>query len=384
MNRLWTPAFVFTSLGSLFTFASFYLLLPTLPLFIRELGGLETHVGLSVGVFNITAVMVRPVAGVLLDRYGRRPFLLAGVALFALCMYAYQWVGSVTALLLLRLVHGIGWAFGTTAATSTIADIVPPARRGEGVGWYGLAMTLSMAVGPLVATWTFAGWSFRGVFLLGTGLALLALASVSLARHPFRPAAERRRFQLLEPAAFPVALCLVLLTFAYGAVTTFLPLLAVSLAVNPGNFFLVYALALTAARPLAGRFSDRLGEGRIAVPATALAAAALLVLSAATGLGGMLLAAVLYGLGFGSALPSLQAALLRMVPRERFGVASATFSTAFDLGIALGSTLLGWVADAFGYRMVFTLAAASVGLSLAAFLVVVRPRLGQRGAVLPA
>ncbi|HEY8449470.1 MAG TPA: MFS transporter [Bacillota bacterium] len=384
MGRLWTPAFIFTSLGSLFTFTSFYLLLPTLPLFIQELGGLETHVGLSVGVFNITAVLIRPVAGLLLDRYGRRPFFLGGVALFALCMYAYGWVGSLAALFVLRFVHGIGWAFGTTSATTTVADVVPPARRGEGMGWYGLAMTLSMAVGPLLATWTLAGWSYRGVFVLGTILALLALASVSLVRHPFRPAAEQRRLQLLEPAAFPVALCMLLLTFAYGAVTTFLPLLAVSLAANPGTFFLVYALALTAARPLAGKLSDRLGEARIAVPAVSLAAAAMLVISAATGVGGLILAAILYGIGFGSAHPTMQAALLRLVPRERFGVGSATFSTAFDLGIALGSTLLGWAADAWGYRWVFTLAAVSVGLSLAAFLAAVRPRLAPRSAALDA
>jgi len=384
VGRLWTPAFIFTSLGSLFTFTSFYLLLPTLPLFIQELGGLETHVGLSVGVFNITAVLIRPVAGLLLDRYGRRPFFLGGVALFALCMYAYGWVGSLAALFVLRFVHGIGWAFGTTSATTTVADVVPPARRGEGMGWYGLAMTLSMAVGPLLATWTLAGWSYRGVFVLGTILALLALASVSLVRHPFRPAAEQRRLQLLEPAAFPVALCMLLLTFAYGAVTTFLPLLAVSLAANPGTFFLVYALALTAARPLAGKLSDRLGEARIAVPAVSLAAAAMLVISAATGVGGLILAAILYGIGFGSAHPTMQAALLRLVPRERFGVGSATFSTAFDLGIALGSTLLGWAADAWGYRWVFTLAAVSVGLSLAAFLAAVRPRLAPRSAALDA
>src|SRR5690606_6180337 len=111
---------------------------------------------------------------------GRRPFFLGGVALFALCMYAYGWVGSLAALFVLRFVHGIGWAFGTTSATTTVADVVPPARRGEGMGWYGLAMTLSMAVGPLLATWTLAGWSYRGVFVLGTILALLALASVSL------------------------------------------------------------------------------------------------------------------------------------------------------------------------------------------------------------
>lgn len=375
VDRLWTRPFVLTSLGSLFLFTSFYLLLPTMPLFVRELGGLEAHVGLATGVFNITAVLVRPVAGGLLDRYGRRPFLLGGVALFALSMYSYGWVGGVASLLLLRIVHGVGWAFGTTSATSAVADIVPPARRGEGMGWYGLAMTLAMAVGPLLATWIFAGWSFPGVFLAGTGVALLSLLSVSIPRYPFRPAAERRGFTWLDRATLPVAVTVALLTFAYGALTTFLPLFAVTLDVNPGTFFLVYAMALTSARPLAGTLSDRRGETTVVVPAIILVTLALLVLSSATGLAGVLAAAVLYGAGFGSAHPALQAALLRMVPRERFGVASASFSTAFDLGIAVGSSMSGWVAEGFGYRPVFAVAALPVALSLLAFLALVRPRL---------
>lgn len=378
MDRLWTRAFVLTSLGTLLLFASFYLLLPTMPLFVKELGGLETHVGLATGVFTIAAVAFRPIAGGLLDRYGRRPFLLAGVALFALSMYSYGWIGGVGALLFLRFVHGVGWAFATTAAASAAADIVPPDRRGEGMGWYGLATTIAMAAGPLLGTWALSGWSFRGVFLLATGLALLALVAVSVPRFPFRPAAGRQRIEYLDSATVPVAVSVALLSFAYGAVTTFLPLFAVTLEVNPGTFFLVYALALTAARPIGGTLADRRGATAVIVPALTLIVIALLVLSGATGLAGVLAAAVLYGVGFGSAHPTLQAALLRMVPRERFGVANASFFTAFDLGIALGSTLLGAFAGGIGYRMVFVAAAAAVALSLAAFLTLVRPRLSPR------
>jgi len=90
----------------------------------------------------------------------------------------------VGALLFMRFVHGIGWAFATTAASSAVSDIVPTTRRGEGMGWYGLAMTLAMAVGPMLGTWTLEQGSFGGVFLLATGLAVAALAAVSLPRYP--------------------------------------------------------------------------------------------------------------------------------------------------------------------------------------------------------
>src|SRR5690625_870978 len=172
MDRLWTRSFVLMSLGSLFLFTGFYLLLPTMPLFVKELGGLDAQVGLAAGVFTFAAVIIRPFAGGLLDQYGRRPFLLAGLVLFTVSMYLYGWVGGVGALLIVRLVHGVGWGFATTAAAAAIADIVPASRRGEGMGWYGLAMTLATAVGPILGVWTLEGYTFQGVFLLAVGLSV--------------------------------------------------------------------------------------------------------------------------------------------------------------------------------------------------------------------
>jgi MFS family permease len=382
MDRLWTRAFVLMSLGSLFLFTSFYLLLPTLPLFVKELGGHDTQVGLAVGIFTLVAVILRPIAGGLLDQYGRRPFLLIGLAFYGLSMYLYGMVQGVGTLLLVRLLHGASWAFVTTAAAAVIADIVPANRRGEGMGWYGLAMTVAMAAGPLLGTWTLDGYTFSGVFLLAVALTVAALLAVAGPRLPFQRPEVRRKIALYDPAALPVSLAVVFLTFAYGAVTTFVPLFAVTIDVNPGLYFLVYALSLTLARPIAGKLSDRYGAASVIVPAALLSICALFVLSSATGLAGVVAAAVLYGLGFGSAQPALQAALLGLVPKERFGLANASFFTAFDLGIALGSTLLGWVADLVSYRALFALSTLAVALSLAVFIAYVRPLLRRReGAV---
>lgn len=378
MDRLWTRAFVLMSLGSLFLFTSFYLLLPTLPLFVKELGGHDTQVGLAVGIFTLVAVILRPIAGGLLDQYGRRPFLLIGLAFYGLSMYLYGMVQGVGTLLLVRLLHGASWAFVTTAAAAVIADIVPANRRGEGMGWYGLAMTVAMAAGPLLGTWTLDGYTFSGVFLLAVALSVAALLAVAGPRLPFQRPEVRRKIALYDPAALPVSLAVVFLTFAYGAVTTFVPLFAVTIDVNPGLYFLVYALSLTLARPIAGKLSDRYGAASVIVPAALLSICALFVLSSATGLAGVVAAAVLYGLGFGSAQPALQAALLGMVPKERFGLANASFFTAFDLGIALGSTLLGWVADLVSYRALFALSTLAVALSLAVFIAYVRPLLHRR------
>lgn len=379
MDRLWTSSFVLLSVGSLFIFTGLYLMVSTMPLYVKELGGMDAQVGLAVGAFTLAAVIVRPFAGGLLDRYGRKPFLLTGLVFFALSMYSYVWASGVGTLLLIRLLHGASWAFATTSASAAIADLLPPARRGEGMGWYGMAMTLAMGAGPILGVWALETYSFRGVFLLGVGLAVASLLVVSVPRLSFKPSAEAKRIQIYDPATLPVSLTVALLTFSYGAVTTFLPLFAVTVDVNPGIYFLVYALALTAARPLAGTISDHHGEATVIVPATVLTIVAHLVLSGAKGLGGVLAAAVIYGIGFGSAQPALQAAILSVVPRERFGIANASFFTAFDLGIGLGSTLLGWIAEWLGYRGLFAAAGLPVAISLAVFLAFVRPLLRRGG-----
>lgn len=378
MGRLWTRSFVLLSVVSLFLFTGFYMLLPTMPVYIKALGGYDAHVGLATGLFTLVAVLFRPLSGGMVDQYGRIPFLLWGLVVFAVTMALYGWVNSVAALILLRMIQGMSWSFITTASAAAVADVIPPDRRGEGMGWFGMAMTLAMAVGPLIGVAAQEGYSFRGAFVIAAGLAVAALGAAVTVRVPFQRKAGKRRLEVFDPAAVPVSVAVAFLALAYGAVTTFLPLFAGTIDVNSGVFFFVYACALAVARPLAGTLSDRYGEAFVVIPATVLASVSLLVLSAATGVGGVLAAAALYGMGFGSAQPALQAAILRMVSRERIGVANASFFTAFDLGIAFGSTLLGWVSQRLGYRAVFIAAAGSLAICLLVFMTMVRPLLERR------
>lgn len=372
MERLWTRPFVQMTVGMFFLFTAFYLALPTLPLYIKQLGGNDSHVGLAMGAFSLTAVLFRPVVGGLLDRYGRRPFVLWGMAVFALAMFLYGWAGGIAALLVLRVVHGVGWASSTTAVGTVITDIIPVARRGEGMGWYGLAMTVSMALGPMAGIWLMETYAARGLFLSATGLSVLALALAVATPMPFKASGGAGRLAVYEPALLPISVAIAFLTVAYGGIVTFLPLFAASIQVNAGIFFLVYAVVLTLVRPVAGRLSDLHGEAAVIVPATGMAALALLVLSMARGMAGLVGAAVLYGIGFGAAQPSLQAATVRLVPGGRTGVANASFFTAFDLGISVGSVALGWVSQLLGYQALFLASAASAAMSLLVFALYVR------------
>ncbi|MFC4099873.1 MFS transporter [Paenibacillus xanthanilyticus] len=375
MERLWTGPFVTLTIGMLALFTGFYFLLPTLPLFIQDLGGSQTQVGLVSGVFTLTAVLFRPLVGGLLDRYGRRPFIIWGLLLFAVAMYAYDWIGGIAALLALRFLHGLSWAMSTTAVGTAITDIIPPARRGEGMGWYGMAMTIAMAIGPMAGLWLIETGSFRAVVLVATGLSILALALAFIAKTPFERSAGRQPMKLFEKSLLPITISILFLAVAYGGITTFLSLFAVSIGVNAGLFFLVYAITLTLIRPMAGKLSDRYGEVGVIIPSLVVTIAALIVLSLASGVAGVVTAAILYGIGFGSAQPALQACALRMARPDQKGVANASFFTAFDLGIGLGSIALGAVSQFAGYPALFVVCAASAALSLVIFVVAVRTKL---------
>src|SRR5690625_2596780 len=106
MERLWTRSFIGTTLTFFFLCFGFYLLLPTLPLYIKQLGVSESQVGLIIGIFTLSAVVARPIIGGLLDLYGRRIFIIWGLVVFALFMYLYSWVSGIILLLLLRIFHG--------------------------------------------------------------------------------------------------------------------------------------------------------------------------------------------------------------------------------------------------------------------------------------
>ncbi|MBW8348826.1 MFS transporter [Bacillus sp. IITD106] len=367
MERLWTKSFILMTLGTLFLFIGFYMLYPTLPLFITEIGGNESQVGLAMGTFMLSAVFIRPFIGGLLDRFGRRPFIVWGLLFFALFMYLYEWAAGIVVLLGLRVLHGMSWGVTTTSMTTAITDMIPSTRRGEGLGWSGMAMTLAMAVGPMFGIWVAENQSFQTLFIISAVLSAGALILTFGAKMPFQPKAGSRRIGIFEKSVLPVTVSVFFLFIAYGGITTFVPLFAHSIHVNSGMFFLVYAATLILIRPFAGKLSDVKGETFVIVPSLIITILALITLSLATGLVGVLISAILYGIGFGSAQPALQAATLRLVHPDRMGVANASFSTAIDLGIGLGAIVLGWVSQFWSYQVLFTVSAISVACSLLLF-----------------
>lgn len=375
---LFTPNFLIACFLTLASFTSFYFLLATLPVYLTTIGGSEAQVGLIIGVFSLTSIVLRPIVGALADSRGKRPFIVAGTAIMAVAGVLYTLSTSVPPLLGLRVVHGVGWAAFGTATSALVADIAPRSRRGEAMGYFGMFGNLAMAVGPALGVILMKEYSFVVLFVAS---ALAATAAFGLALQVREPAPPLH--SVSPPAAvapgwlgrvfersslFPSAV-LALIAFTYAAIVSFLPLYAGRQGIdNPGIFFTAYAVVLLVARSFTGMLSDRFGRAAVIAPGLGLAVAALLLLSTATALPAFIVVAVLYGLAFAAVQPAMMALVVDRVAPQRRGAAMGTFSTAMDLGIGAGSMVWGVVAQAAGYQAMYLAAGGVALLALAVFL----------------
>jgi len=350
---LWAGSFAF--------FGSFYLLLSALPLYARQVGVSDRALGLVIGAFALASMVVKPWAGWACDRVGRKPVLLAGAAVFLAAPLGYAASASAGALLAVRLLHGAGMGLFPTAASAVVADVAPPARRGEYLGFVGAAANLAMAAGPISGMAVVERRGFGALFAAAALAATVALAvsgAVPETLRERRPLPLRVDTALARAALFPSAIVLLLMV-TYGAQVSFLPIFAHERAMNPGLFFLVFALVVAAVRGRAGRLSDRHGRAPVAAVGLALAAAALGALALSRSAAGLVVAGALYGVGFGAAQPALMAWCVdRVAPGDR-GRAMGTYYTALELGIAGGAMAAGLAVSAVGFAATFLAVAAT-------------------------
>jgi MFS family permease len=356
--RLLTGPFVRLWIGTFLFYLSFYLLLPVTPLYAAHLGGRESEIGYIIGVFALTAMVLKPISGVGIDRWGRRPILLAGAMVFFTSSLLYGLARSVRGLMALRSFHGIGMGLNPTAATAMATDLAPPERRGEAMGYFGAGANVALAVGPALGIWIVNASSFQALFFYSAAVALVSVGTVWGLRETGRPRADvgdRVAFSNMfsRAAVFPAGITLALYA-TYGGVISFLPLFVGKGGLgNPGLFFTVYALVLAAARPVAGILSDRFGRAPVIAPGMFLVGLSLVGLSRTETMAGVLWVGAGYGLGFAMAQPTLMAMSTDRLPAEERGRALGTFYTAWELGIGGGSIVMGKLLSATSFPVMF-------------------------------
>ncbi|UCC64882.1 MAG: MFS transporter, partial [Anaerolineae bacterium] len=351
----YSVSFFLTMLNNFLLFASMHLLTVPLPLYVERVGGNPSQVGLVMGTFAMAAILARPFVGRLVDRLGGKPSLLLGSLIFAIGPLLYIFSRTVPALLVARFLHGFGISASSTAFIILIAALASPGRRGEAIGLSAAAMPVALMTAPPIGADLLKSWGFAPLFVLSASVAALSLLTAVFVAEPRSTDPNDHSGEESEGAFFQVIRlrsvwvpsgAMGAMAVSYGSILTFLPLFALQQGIhNPGLFFTAYGLTLIAAQFLAGRVSDLVGRHRVIVPAMVLLALAFPLLASVRSLPLLLGVAVLYGLGFGSARVNLNALLVDTVPASIRGMAMSIAYGSFDLGVGLGSYLLGWVAQ---------------------------------------
>lgn len=353
------------------------MLIPSLPVYIKAITGKEALSGLAMGVFLLAAVLVRPFAGRSIDTGKRKGIFLTGSAVFFFSALAFNWAPTLLVLLPARFVQGLGWAYCNTAAGTLASDIIPKPRLAEGMGYYGLSLSVAMGIGPALALFLIQRYNFQLMFYVCAGSVLLSfLLALFMNHHNVNrmtksPAAMKA--VLLEKKALCPSLVMFFISISYAAIISFLALYGQHRQVTDiGLFFTVYAISISVSRPLFGRLADRKGYDIVMVPGLILCNLTLVIIYLAHTLPVFILAGLVYGIGFGAVQPTMQALSVLYVPPERRGAATATYFLFLDLGLGLGSVLWGLVAQDLGYDLMYLMVIIPSLLSLLVYLLFAR------------
>jgi MFS family permease len=328
-----------------------FMLIPTLPQYAQgQLGAPESQLGYIMGFFTLAALMVRPVSGILLDTIGRKIVYFAGLWMFLSVMPLYYLSYTMTILLGIRLLHGFGWGVLTTGGSTIVSDIVPPARRGEGIGYFGMSFTLGMALGPTAGLWLIKLTNFQTLFAVEIVVMSLSILLSWMVQYPViekvgRTAKGIQWSDIVEPRCLSIASIGLFSSMIYGGILTFISLFAQERGLEQaGNwFFIAYASGLTIVRPIAGKWLDRYGPHSLLGCAFALLTIGVWWLALTTTGTTFLVASFITGAGMGAILPTVITMTVSIVVPQRRGAANSTFFSGVDIGIGLGAILLSYV-----------------------------------------
>ncbi|WP_391559255.1 MFS transporter [Robertmurraya sp.] len=367
-EKIWTRDFILICLSNFFVFLGFQMTLPTIPLFVENLGGNDQLIGVVVGIFTFSALLIRPYAGHALESKGRRFIYLVGLGIFVFSTGAFGIAGGLVFLFILRIIQGVGWGLSTTASGTIATDLIPPKRRGEGMGYYGLSGNLALAMGPTLGLALVGYLSFTQLFLICGVLGAVAIALSSRIRFkPVEPGTttNHKKLDLYEKTALPPSILLLFITVTFGGIASFLPLYTVKKGIEGIEwYFLLYAIALLISRTFAGKLYDQKGHRFVFPAGSIMIMAAMILLAWVPNSAILYLAAIIYGLGFGTVQPALQAWSVQNSPISRRGMANATFFSFFDLGVGMGAIVFGQIAFYLDYHSIYIASAISVFIAI--------------------
>ncbi len=376
-NRLWSPAFTNYGISSGILYMTQYVLVAALPIVITsELSGSDLDAGLAMTYFQIGTILCRIFAGRLIDGFNKRIVLLISTALFFIIMGLFNFTTSLEAVFVLRGLHGVVFALGTTVMATLAVLVLPPNRKGEGVNMFAIFSNIAMVLGPAIGLYALSSYGSMALYIfltVMTGLAMVLSNIIPLSKELTLPKQSKYKgwhiFQFIENKSLPWALMGLFIGFTYSGVLVFIPIELNSMGAGiwGSAFFAIFALMIIISRPIVGKIYARYGSKIIIYTGLGLFILGLFGLGLAITPLAILFTAPLLGLGYGAAQPAFQALAIQSAPIERAGVSTATYFLALDISVGAGSVILAVLASAWGYQYLYMFTALVMVIALALY-----------------
>ncbi len=378
-ERLWNREYCKAMCGNFLLFFSFYLLTPLLPIYLDEQFNADKDViGIVLSGYVIAALVVRPFSGFIVDTFDRKRVLTLCFFFFFICFTGYIGAGTLLMFAVVRTLHGLPFG-ATTVANSTVAiDVLPSARRNEGIGFYGLSNNVAMAVAPTAGIWIYGATdNFRLLFWISLAIAFAGLLCAKTIRMPERKAVKGKPHLSMDhfflTRAWLMAFNIMFFGLCWGVMSNYVALYGkekLGITDGTGLFFVLLSTGLVASR-LYGAKSLR--EGRLsenAIQGAAISAVGYALFALSPGVWAYYMSALLIGLGNGRMFPAFLNMFISVARHDQRGTANSSILTSWDTGMGLGIIAGGVIMEYAGYSAAFWFTACSqiLGTMMLVFL----------------
>ncbi len=361
-EKLWNSNYTKVWIANFMIFFSFMLLAPMLPLYMSDtFDANKDIIGIVLSGYTLTALLIRPFSGFLVDSFPRKKVLLICYFLFFIFFAGYLAAGTLLIFAIVRTLHGAPFG-ATTVSNSTVAiDVLHPSRRAEGIGYYGLSNNIASAIGPSVAIWIHeVTGSYDLIFLLSLLFAGIGFAINSTLKLKPRDIVQDKpklsfdRFFLVK--GWSEALAMVCYAFSYGVIATYIAIYGkeeLGITGGSGVYFILLSAGLIMSRLIGNR---TLREGKIVRNASlgiCVSVVGYLVFAALHNPVGFYASALIIGLGNGHMWPAFQTMFINLAPHTQRGTANSSILISWDIGVGLGILVGGVFVEHFGYHSAF-------------------------------
>lgn len=376
-EKLWTKDYILDIVNNLLVAVVFYIFIVyTTTMAIEDFSASVSEAGLAASFFIVGALVLRIFTGRHMDNIGRKKMLIASSVLYAVSTISFHFIDSLTMLYIVRFFQGAAYGVSSTVIATAVAVSVPADRRGEGIGFFTLSLTLASAIGPFLGITLPQINEIALLYLCDLLVLVIIICSISMqVPEEEKENTADKPFSLssfIELSALPIASISFLCTIGYSAVMTYIGAYSASMGLFLGGslFYVVYSAACLIFRPLSGIALDRYGNNFVMLPILIMTILGFAVISMADTNAMLLVGAVCLGIGYGTIPSACSAISVQKLTKNRFGLATATVFMSLDVGNGTGPYILGMIEPIYGFSAVYAAGAIASACALLAYFVI--------------